>query len=133
MSTSSQTTVLVVDDSPFARQATMVCLRAALTQEVRFVEAGDGEQALAAMSEAAPRLVVTDLNMPKMDGGKLLARIKANPKFHRTPVIVVSSVVGTSVAEELRQRGACAVLTKPLTGPKAAEVIEGLFPEEDEP
>lgn len=99
--------ILVVDDEPQMRRA----LRAALSSQGYAVElASTGEEALAAVAQATPDLVILDLGLPDMDGGEVCARLRA---WSRVPVIVLS--VREAEGEKVRalDRGADDYLVKP--------------------
>ncbi|HEY3450485.1 MAG TPA: hybrid sensor histidine kinase/response regulator [Myxococcales bacterium] len=83
------TRVLVVDDSLTTRSAMKAVLEIAGYQ---VVPAADGEEALALLKQTPCVLVVTDVQMPRMDGLTLTKRIKADPKLAGMPVIVVTSL-----------------------------------------
>lgn len=101
--------VLCADDSKSAREALARVLRAA---GYHVDTAVDGEAALAALRRARYDLLVTDLDMPRMGGHALLARVRRDPTLAAIPVIVVSS---RDAAEHARARaaGAAACLPKP--------------------
>ncbi|MDH5543450.1 MAG: PAS domain S-box protein [Nitrospinota bacterium] len=87
-----------------------------------FLEAENGQDALAVMRRTLPHLVVTDLNMPVMDGFKLIEEVKRNPLFNGIPVIAVTSVTssgGDAKEVDIRNRvfalGANDFVTKPFT------------------
>jgi len=105
--------VLIVEDSPTMRRL----LAAALSSlpDATMIEAGDGVEALKHLvGGVVPHIILTDINMPIMDGLKLVKRVRANEKFHGVPIIVVT----TESAEEDRQRaltlGANSYITKPI-------------------
>jgi two-component system response regulator HydG len=101
--------VLVVDDDPDARAV----LEKLLRQEGYEVElAEDGEAALERVQERAPDVVVTDLNMPRMDGMTLLGHIREISK--ELPVIVVTSAQDMAPAIKAMRLGAEDYLTKPI-------------------
>src|SRR5687767_12461569 len=80
-----QRSILVVDDDPHIRQLLVYALaKAGLATR----EAADGEAALAAVAEAAPDLVVLDINMPRMDGLEVCRRLRAQGDL---PILFLSS------------------------------------------
>jgi CheY-like chemotaxis protein len=103
--------VLVVDDEEDLRA---LFKRYLLRQGCDVVEAGNGEEALALLKTIDANLIVTDVQMPRLDGFGLLDAIRRNPEIGDTPVIVVT--VGTDV--ETRDRafalGANDFVTKPI-------------------
>lgn len=90
------------------------CLEIIGLQDAVFVETANGKEALAKLKEDPPDLLVTDLNMPEMDGATLLRRVKANPRLNATPVLVITSASNPAKAAELMELGAFAVLDKPI-------------------
>lgn len=93
--------LLVVDDSPLTREL-LVALLEAVGYEIR--EAGDGVEALDALDRHDVDAVVTDLEMPRMDGLELTRRIKSHPALRALPVIIVT----TRGSDADRQRGMAA-------------------------
>lgn len=81
--------------------------------------ANDGEKAvreLAAMDPARlPRLMIIDLNLPRMNGMQVLDEVRKSAKFAHTPVVVFSSSLAAADRAEAEKRGADAFVTKPLT------------------
>ncbi len=90
--------ILVVDDSPLTREL-MSSLLEAVGYEI--VSAADGLEAYERLSREAVDLVVTDLEMPNMDGLELTRRVKTHPTLRRTPVVIVT----TRGADADRRRG----------------------------
>ncbi|MBL8917637.1 MAG: response regulator [Myxococcaceae bacterium] len=102
--------VLLVDDSPIAR-ATESALVRALGHEVE--EAQDGEDAWERMQRSGPYdLVLTDVQMPRLDGFALTRRLKAHPTFERLPVIILSSLASPEDKRRGLDAGADAYLVK---------------------
>lgn len=102
------TSALIVDDEPHVR----VYLRLLLAElgVETFWEAGDGQQALAAVAEHGPDLVVLDLNLPVMGGMEVLQHLsETNPDV---PVIVVSSQTTATTVVECQKRGAIGYVLK---------------------
>ena len=110
--------VLVVEDSPPMRRMIVFALRG--LAGVTVVEADDGVDALRKLAKERFDLILTDINMPILDGLKLVKRLRADVSYERVPVIVIT----TEGAAEDRQRalalGANAYITKPI---RAGEVI----------
>jgi len=101
--------VLVVDDSELTRDVLVVSL-GALGYEV--TEAVDGARALDALAEGGFDLVLTDIDMPVMDGLELLSRIRARPETARLPVVVLTTRAEPRFLERASELGADAYLTK---------------------
>ncbi|MGO8992914.1 MAG: sigma-54-dependent transcriptional regulator, partial [Polyangiaceae bacterium] len=101
--------ILVVDDEPSARSG----LERLLTQEGFDVRtAAEGALALTVAADFAPDVVITDLNMPEMDGFELLKRLRAQD--HGIPVIVTTASDDVSSAVRAVRAGADEYLTKPV-------------------
>ncbi len=101
--------ILVVDDEPSARSALAELLRA---ENYEIETAGDGFKALGRMQESTPDLVLTDLNMPGMDGVELLRKVKEDNAG--LPVVLMTAFAGVETAVSAMRDGAEDYLTKPL-------------------
>jgi CheY-like chemotaxis protein len=97
-------TVLVVDDEPDIRFLLAVTLQMA---GYRVIEAAHGGAALEQVRRTRPRLVITDLMMPVMDGHELIEQLRADRDTAAIPIVLLSATAGT-------EPGADAVLTKPF-------------------
>jgi two-component system chemotaxis response regulator CheY len=76
-------------------------------------------------------MVVTDLNMPIMDGVTLVRKLKASPRFQHIPIIVVSSLLNEAAKDALREKGVDLLVAKPLSPAGLSAVlgeIEGGIP-----
>jgi two-component system, chemotaxis family, sensor kinase CheA len=93
--------ILVVDDSPLTRE-----LVASLLEAVGYdvIMAADGVEALEVLGRSRAELVVSDLEMPRVDGLELTRRLKSHPTFKGLPVVILTTRGG----EEDRQRGLAA-------------------------
>ncbi|MBL9037554.1 MAG: response regulator [Archangium sp.] len=101
--------VLLVDDSPIAR-ATESTLVRALGHDVE--EASDGEEAWLRLGQAQYDLVLTDVQMPRLDGFALTRRIKGQPETAKTPVVILSSLASPEDKRRGLDAGADAYLIK---------------------
>ena len=104
--------ILVVEDSPTMRQLISFAIKR--IPSCRVIEATDGVDALKKLSSEKIDLILADINMPVMDGLKLVSLVRGNPAYKDIPVIIVT----TEGAEEDRKRalsiGANAYLPKPI-------------------
>ncbi|MDH4230614.1 MAG: response regulator [Nitrospirota bacterium] len=104
--------ILVVEDSPTMRQLISFAIKRIPNSHV--LEATDGVDALKKLSSDKIDLIIADINMPVMDGLKLVSLVRGNPAFKNIPIIMVT----TEGAEEDRKRaiaiGANAYLPKPI-------------------
>jgi two-component system chemotaxis response regulator CheY len=124
-------TILVVDDSSVARKIVVRCLGILGHTECDFPEAGHGQEALDILKEQEIDMVVTDLNMPIMDGVTLVRKLKASPRFQHIPIIVVSSLLNEAAKDALREKGVDLLVAKPLSPAGLSAVlgeIEGGIP-----
>ncbi len=107
--------ILIVDDSRMARVIARRCLEILIPSDCLFHEAENGEEALFLIRRTPFDLVLTDLNMPVMDGEALLKWIKGSPKTHDIPVAVISSIGNPEKEQKIKGLGALAVVAKPLS------------------
>jgi two-component system chemotaxis response regulator CheY len=104
--------ILVVDDAITMRQLVAATLKSA---GYEVVDARDGVDALKKLeTEGRFNLIVSDVNMPNMDGITFLKEVKANAKHKFTPVIMLTTESQASIKEEGRQAGAKAWIVKPF-------------------
>lgn len=119
--------IIIADDSATARLIVKRCLEIAGLSGANFLEAADGVEALNLAKEQPVDLLVTDLNMPNMDGRALLKRVKASPKLHDLPVIVISSASNEAIAKVLIAEGALTVVNKPISPGDVVQALENLI------
>ena len=118
-------TFLVVEDSPTMRQLISFSLKR--FKNARIVEAVDGVDALKKLATAKVDLILTDINMPVMDGLKLVAVVRSNQDFRDVPIIIIT----TEGADEDRERGmalgANAYIAKPIQSSHLIRTISELL------
>ncbi len=119
--------ILIADDSGTARMFIKQCLEISITEDVEFFEAENGQEALKLMKTEAVDLLVTDLNMPVLDGRELIRRISASPKMNGTPMMVITSSGNEARKQELLDLGAKVVLRKPVNPMKISEGLEAVL------
>lgn len=116
---------LVVDDSMQLRRSVMYALQR--LGDVTCVEAGDGAEALKKFQTSKFDIVLTDINMPVLDGLKLVSHIRSDPANVKVPIVVIT----TEAAEEDRERalrlGANAYLIKPVQAQVVLETVQKLL------
>lgn len=103
--------ILVVDDSASMRQMVAFTLKSA-THQVE--EASDGSQALTIARSKPFDLVITDVNMPKMDGLTLTKELRQLPAFKFTPILVLTTESNAEKKQQGRAAGATGWLVKPF-------------------
>jgi two-component system chemotaxis response regulator CheY len=104
-------TILIVDDSASVRQVVSIALKRA---GYDVVDAVDGEDALTKLDGRKLHLVISDVNMPRLDGIEFLKRMKALPAYRFTPVIMLTTEAGDNKKQLGREAGAKAWVVKPF-------------------
>jgi DNA-binding response OmpR family regulator len=103
--------ILVVDDNPTNRDILEMRLKA---NGYDVLHAGDGEEALAAATEQRPDLILLDIMMPKLSGIEVCRRLKSDPDFPFTPIVLVTAKADSQDVVEGLEAGADEYLTKPV-------------------
>jgi two-component system, chemotaxis family, chemotaxis protein CheY len=121
----AQLHALVVDDSPAMRKQLSYALQRVMGMDA--TEAGDGADAWRKLAAASFDIVITDINMPMMDGLKLVSMVRAGGTHQRVPIVVIT----TESAEADRRRamalGASAYLVKPVQAQQVVETVKALL------
>jgi two-component system chemotaxis response regulator CheY len=116
---------LVVEDSPMMRQLLVFAL--SRLKQLTITEADDGVDGLKKLAAGKFDIILTDINMPIMDGLKLVKRVRTDAVHKNVPIVVIS----TESAEEDRQRalalGANAYITKPIQAPQVIAKVKELL------
>lgn len=114
-------TILAVDDSASIRQMVAFTLKGAGYEIVEAVDGMDGlEKAKARMFN----LVLTDQNMPRMDGMTLIKSLRALPQYRTTPILVLTTEASDAMKQAGRAAGATGWLVKPFDPQKLIEVVK---------
>ena len=113
--------VLVVDDSITVRRVTQRLLQ---REGYRVALAADGLQALERLAEERPTLVLSDIEMPRMDGFDLLRNIRGDESLHDLPVVMITSRIAQKHRELARQLGANHYLGKPYSDEELLGLIQ---------
>jgi two-component system chemotaxis response regulator CheY len=117
--------ILIVDDSESVRMIARIALR---EQGYEVVEAGNGIEALQQLDAERVNLVISDVNMPEMDGITLLKQIKASAKHKFMPIIMLTTEAGQDKKDEGRAAGAKAWITKPFQPNVLIAAVSKLMP-----
>ena len=112
--------ILAVDDSPSMRQMVAFTLKSSGYQ---VIEAVDGQDAIEKLDGRSVDLVLTDQNMPRMDGITLTKKLRENPKFKSTPILILTTESSDQMKQAGRSAGATGWLVKPFDPAKLIEVI----------
>src|SRR5215472_13082388 len=119
--------VLVVDDSAAIRKILQRVLRQTGMAFGTIHEAGDGQEALALLQRVKPALILTDINMPKMDGLQFLAALKAATPWRDIPVVMITTEGGEAKVGEAVRLGAAGYVRKPFTADQIKEKLSGVL------
>jgi two-component system, chemotaxis family, chemotaxis protein CheY len=118
-------TALVVEDSPTMRK--LIVLGLERVRRLRVIEAADGVDAVKLLATQPIDIVVTDLNMPIMDGLKLVMFVRKLPQHAATPIVLVSSEAAMETRQRVLAAGANAFVVKPLHMPELVDCVERLL------
>jgi two-component system chemotaxis response regulator CheY len=113
--------ILAVDDSASMRQMVSFTLKSA---GYNVVEAVDGQDAYEKAQGRSFDLVLTDQNMPRMDGISLTRKLRETPQFKTTPILMLTTESSDQMKQAGRAAGATGWLVKPFDPNKLIEVIK---------
>lgn len=116
--------IMTVDDSTSIRQMVSFTLTQA-GYEVK--EAVDGKDAIAKLAAATVDMVITDLNMPNMDGVEMIKQIRAQGKFKFIPILMLTTESNDTKKQEGKAAGATGWIVKPFNAAQLIEVIKKLL------
>lgn len=116
-------TILVVDDSASIRQVITMTLKGA---GYDVVEACDGKDALSKLTGDKLNLIITDVNMPNMDGITFIKEAKKLPRYKFTPIMVLTTESQDTKKKEGQQAGAKAWVVKPFQPPQLLAAVSKL-------
>jgi two-component system chemotaxis response regulator CheY len=118
--------ILIAEDSPTMR-ALLVSALEALDGPVKITEAGSGFEALRALPRERFDLIITDINMPDINGLELVSFVRKNPAHRSIPLIIVSTESSSRDRERGLELGADAYLVKPLDPADLCGVVRDLL------
>ena len=113
--------------NPYDRKIVTRCLRQAGLEFEEILEAGDGQEALQVLQGAAVDLVLSDINMPNMDGLAFLREKAGNDAIKDIPVVMISTESGSDIVTEAKSLGAVGSIKKPFTPDQVNEIIKPLL------
>jgi two-component system chemotaxis response regulator CheY len=119
--------VLIVDDSAAIRKILQRMLGQAGVTLGKVMEAGDGVEALERLKVQPVNLILSDINMPNMDGIQLLTELKSKAESKHIPVIMITTEGGEAKVMEALELGASGYVRKPFTSNQIKEKLVGLF------
>jgi two-component system chemotaxis response regulator CheY len=114
-----------VDDSAIVRHIVETAL---LEAGFEVIMAVDGEDAMAKLDEAMVDMVISDLNMPKMNGVELVRNIRAKPGMRFTPIVMLTSESEEEMRQKGKDAGASAWLLKPFKPEQLIRLVKMILP-----
>lgn len=116
--------VMIVDDSPAMRAFVRRILDMSGLEINSCIEAGDGQEALELLREHRPDVILSDINMPRMDGEQFVRSLEADPELRLIPVVVVSTDRTENRVQQMIELGARGYVTKPFLPETLREELE---------
>jgi two-component system chemotaxis response regulator CheY len=127
MTAASLLDVLVVDDSAAIRKILQRVLRQTDLNIGEIAEAGDGTEAIEILKHRTFGLILSDINMPQMDGLQLLRKIREMDHLRDVPVIMITTEGGHGKVMEAVQLGATGYVRKPFTAEQIKDKLVGVL------
>lgn len=119
--------VIIADDSALARAFMIKCIKVSGVSDCIFIEVSNGLEAIEKLKEVIPDLLITDINMPKLNGIDLVKTIKANPKLVDIPIVVMTSAGNSEQRDELERLNVSQILAKPFTPKDVMDIANNLL------
>jgi len=119
--------VMIVDDSAAIRKILHRVLLQADVPLGKVHEASDGREALEMLKTETVGLILSDINMPNMDGIELLSKLKADEAFASVPIVMVTTEGSQARVMQALQLGAAGYVRKPFTAEQIKEKLTGLI------
>ena len=114
-------TILTVDDSRTMRDMLMMALSQAGFNVVQAVDGLDGIETLE--TSAAPDVIVTDINMPRLDGFGFIKHLRTDPRWRAIPILVLTTESDPGKKARAREAGATGWIVKPFNADKLVDAI----------
>lgn len=118
-------TILIVEDSPTMRQLLNFTLKR--LRGIDIIEAGDGVEGYKLLSHNKVDLIIADINMPVMDGLKMVSIIKGNPAYKAIPIVIITTEGGKDDRDKALALGANSYITKPIQAANVLSVVKELL------
>ncbi len=115
--------VLIIDDSNTMRKIVTRSLRQAGYEFDKILEAGDGQEALQVLAGEKVDLILSDINMPNMDGVEFLRQKNADDSLKAIPVVMITTESGSEILQEALSLGAAGSIKKPFTADQVQAVL----------
>lgn len=123
--------IMIVDDSEIIRGVLTRCISMVQIPCEEILEAVNGKIALEVLEENCPDIILTDINMPVMNGVEFISKLKSNEEFQDIPVVVVSTEGSETRIQELMDQGVSGYLRKPFTPESIREILVQVLGEWD--
>ncbi|MEW6445098.1 MAG: response regulator [Pseudomonadota bacterium] len=117
-------TILIVDDSASLRQVVAIALKGA---GYDVIEASDGRDGLSKLDGRKVHLIISDVNMPNMDGISMVKEIKNNPSYKFTPIIMLTTEAGDDMKQKGKDAGVRAWVVKPFKPEQMLDAVSKLI------
>ena len=114
-------TIMTVDDSASVRQMVSFTLKG---EGYEVIEAEDGKDALSKLNGSTVNMIITDLNMPNVDGIELIRTVRANPNYKFIPIIMLTTESQDSKKQEGKAAGATGWIVKPFKPNQLLAVVK---------
>jgi two-component system chemotaxis response regulator CheY len=118
-------TILTVDDSRMMREMLLMVLQGA---GFNVVQAEDGAEGLEALTRAQPDVIITDINMPKLDGYGFIEGVRRDERYRATPILVLSTESSAEKKSRAREAGATGWIVKPFQADTLLDVVRRVSP-----
>jgi len=119
--------ILVVDDSSSMRAIIKRIIKISGFNVGEFMEAGDGKEALALLANEWVDLVLSDINMPNMNGMELIAEMKRNEDLKSIPVVMITTEGSEKSIQKAIELGANGYIKKPFTPEDIKKTLGGIM------
>jgi two-component system chemotaxis response regulator CheY len=117
--------ILTIDDSKTMRDMLMLTLQGS---GYDVLQAVDGQDGLDVLQKETVDVIITDINMPKMDGYGVIQNLRSNPSYDSTPILVLTTESDREKKERARELGATGFIVKPFNPTTLVEVIRKVSP-----
>ena len=117
-------TILIVDDSVSLRQVVAIALKGA---GYEVIEAGDGKEGLGKLTGQKIHLIISDVNMPNMDGISMVTEIKKMPEYKFTPIIMLTTESQDEMKQKGKEAGVKAWMVKPFKPEQMLDAVNKLI------
>lgn len=112
--------ILTVDDSRMMREMLLMVLHGA---GFNVVQAEDGEEGLSVLRDAQPDVIITDINMPRLDGYGFIEGVRQDERYRAVPILVLSTESSAEKKSRARDAGATGWIVKPFQADTLIDVV----------